>query len=200
MSDKQTAAMLDKKLDEKTAHTMFICGIVMVIAVLIHDGDHIRQALNWGLGLPHPARDLGAESHRVHLPCCHHLPRQIPPHVRHPRRGDRRYLHTGVLPGPASLRLGHRSLGRVELLLLCTDERRGIPGQFLSGRGLAELGAAVPYGALLRALRRDRLQALAQTEKGSAAWIRKALSSAAAVRCSGMRRRSSSSASACFGC
>ena len=40
MSDKQTAAMLDKKLDEKTAHTMFICGIVMVIAVLIHDGDH----------------------------------------------------------------------------------------------------------------------------------------------------------------
>ena len=48
MSDKQTAAMLDKKLDEKTAHTMFICGIVMVIAVLIHDGDHIRQALNWG--------------------------------------------------------------------------------------------------------------------------------------------------------
>ena len=34
MSDKQTAAMLDKKLDEKTAHTMFICGIVMVIAVL----------------------------------------------------------------------------------------------------------------------------------------------------------------------
>ena len=38
MSDKQTAAMLDKKLDEKTAHTMFVCGLVMVIAVLIHDG------------------------------------------------------------------------------------------------------------------------------------------------------------------
>ena len=32
MSDKQTAAMLDKKLDEKTAHTMFVCGIVMVVA------------------------------------------------------------------------------------------------------------------------------------------------------------------------
>ena len=27
---------------------MFVCGIVMVIAVLIHDGDHIRQALNRG--------------------------------------------------------------------------------------------------------------------------------------------------------
>ena len=52
MSNKQTAAMLDKKLDEKTAHTMFVCGIVMVIAVLIHDGDHIRQALNWGYHIP----------------------------------------------------------------------------------------------------------------------------------------------------
>ena len=52
MSDKQTAAMLDKKLDEKTSHTMFLCGIVMVIAVLIHDGDHIRQALNWGYHIP----------------------------------------------------------------------------------------------------------------------------------------------------
>lgn len=52
MSDKQTAAMLDKKLDEKTAHTMFVCGIIMVIAVLIHDGDHIRQALNWGYHIP----------------------------------------------------------------------------------------------------------------------------------------------------
>lgn len=52
MSNKQTAAMLDKKLDEKTAHTMFICGVVMVIAVLIHDGDHIRQAINWGYHIP----------------------------------------------------------------------------------------------------------------------------------------------------
>lgn len=52
MSNKQTAAMLDKKLDEKRAHTMLVCGIVMVIAVLIHDGDHIRQALNWGYHIP----------------------------------------------------------------------------------------------------------------------------------------------------
>ncbi len=52
MSNKQTAAMLDKKPDEKTAHTVFTCGIVMVIAVLIHDGDHIRQALNWGYTIP----------------------------------------------------------------------------------------------------------------------------------------------------
>lgn len=52
MSNKQTAAMLDKKLDAKTVHTMLVCGIVMVIAVLLHDGDHIRQALNWGYHIP----------------------------------------------------------------------------------------------------------------------------------------------------
>ena len=52
MSNKQTAAMLDKKLDAKTAHTMFLCGLVLVAAVLIHDGDHIRQALNWGYHIP----------------------------------------------------------------------------------------------------------------------------------------------------
>ena len=52
MSNKQTAAMLDKKLDGKTAHTMFVCGIVICCAALIHDGDHIRQALNWGYHIP----------------------------------------------------------------------------------------------------------------------------------------------------
>lgn len=52
MSDRQTAAMLDKKLDGKTAHTMFICGLVMVCAALLHDGDHIRQAVNWGYSIP----------------------------------------------------------------------------------------------------------------------------------------------------
>ena len=52
MSNKQTAAMLDQKLDDKTAHTMLVCGIVMCCAALLHDGDHIRQALNWGYHIP----------------------------------------------------------------------------------------------------------------------------------------------------
>ena len=52
MSGKQTAAVLDRKLDEKTAHPMFVCGSIMVIAALIHDGDHIRQALNGGYTIP----------------------------------------------------------------------------------------------------------------------------------------------------
>ena len=69
MSDKQTAAMLDKKLDEKTAHTMFICGIVMVIAVLIHDGDHIRQALNWGCPPPSSGRSAASSRPRPSWAC-----------------------------------------------------------------------------------------------------------------------------------
>lgn len=52
MSYRQTAAMLDKKLTERTAKTILTCGIVMIAAVLIHDGDHIRQAVNWGYTIP----------------------------------------------------------------------------------------------------------------------------------------------------
>ena len=142
MSDKQTAAMLDKKLDEKTAHTMFICGIVMVIAVLIHDGDHIRQALNWGYHIPLAIWALN-------------LTVYIFPVITIFLAKSRRMSATlvGAIGGiftPASF------LG-LELFLLCTDERRGISRQFLPGRRLAQLGAAVPYGPLLRALRSNWL-------------------------------------------
>ena len=168
MSDRQTAAMLDKKLDEKTAHNMFVCGIVMVVAVLIHD----------------------AESHCVHLPRNHDLSRQIPPYVRYARRGDRRHLYAGILSGPSSLWVGHRSVGRMEFLLLCTDERRHLSGKLLSGSGLAELGAAFSYGTLLRTLCRDRFQALERAEKGSESWlVPNPLFSAVAVKYPEMRRR-----------
>lgn len=52
MSNKETAAMLDRKLNEKTARTMPNCGLVMIAAVLFHDGNHIRQALNWHYSIP----------------------------------------------------------------------------------------------------------------------------------------------------
>ena len=54
MSEAQakTVKLLDTKLDAKTIKTITVCAIVMVIAVLIHDGDHIRQALNWGYSIP----------------------------------------------------------------------------------------------------------------------------------------------------
>ena len=51
-NDKETIKLLDTKLDDKTTKTMVTCAVIMLIAVLIHDGDHIRQALNWGYTIP----------------------------------------------------------------------------------------------------------------------------------------------------
>lgn len=46
------AEMLDRKIDGKTTKKLTVCAVIMVISVLLHDGDHIRQALNWGYSIP----------------------------------------------------------------------------------------------------------------------------------------------------
>ena len=46
--EKNAVRLLDTKLDAKTTKTMVICAVIMLVSVLIHDGDHIRQAVNWG--------------------------------------------------------------------------------------------------------------------------------------------------------
>lgn len=51
-AQQKTVKLLDTKLDSKTIKTITVCAIVMVVAVLIHDGDHIRRALNWGYSIP----------------------------------------------------------------------------------------------------------------------------------------------------
>ena len=51
-AQQKTVKMLDTKLDPKVIKTLTTCAIIMIIAVLIHDGDHIRQALNWGYSIP----------------------------------------------------------------------------------------------------------------------------------------------------
>jgi len=45
--EKSTVRLLDSKLDERTAHSLMIGAIIVLISVLIHDGDHIRQAYLW---------------------------------------------------------------------------------------------------------------------------------------------------------
>lgn len=45
--EKQTVRLLDQKLDDRTAHTLMIAALIVLISVLIHDGDHIRQAILW---------------------------------------------------------------------------------------------------------------------------------------------------------
>ena len=54
MSEKEAKAvkLLDTKLDKKVIKTLTVCTVIMLIAILIHDGDHIRQAYNWGYTIP----------------------------------------------------------------------------------------------------------------------------------------------------
>lgn len=51
-TQEKTVKLLDSKLDAAVIKTVTTCAIVMIVAVLIHDGDHIRQALNWGYSIP----------------------------------------------------------------------------------------------------------------------------------------------------
>ena len=55
MSEKEAKAvkLLDTKLDKKLIKTLTVCTVIMLIAILIHDGDHIRQAYNWGYTIRH---------------------------------------------------------------------------------------------------------------------------------------------------
>lgn len=48
----KAAKFIDKKLSGSVSKKLSICALVMIAAVLIHDGDHIRQALNWGYTIP----------------------------------------------------------------------------------------------------------------------------------------------------
>lgn len=50
--ERETIRALDTKIDKNTAGTLMTCAIVMLVAILIHDGDHIRQALNWEYSIP----------------------------------------------------------------------------------------------------------------------------------------------------
>lgn len=50
--DRATIRLLDTKLDEKTAKTLLTCSFIILASVLIHDGDHIRQAYKWTYNIP----------------------------------------------------------------------------------------------------------------------------------------------------
>lgn len=45
--DQTKIRLLDVKLDDKLAHSLMTAAIIVLISVLIHDGDHIRQAILW---------------------------------------------------------------------------------------------------------------------------------------------------------
>lgn len=54
MSDKnrRTFKILSQKLDSHLSKVLMICCMVILASVLMHDGDHLRQAYNWGYSIP----------------------------------------------------------------------------------------------------------------------------------------------------
>ena len=53
MSDKnrRTFKILSQKLDSHLSKVLMICCTVILASVLMHDGDHLRQAYNWGYSI-----------------------------------------------------------------------------------------------------------------------------------------------------
>lgn len=51
----EASSIVNKKtklLDDKDYKVLMIANIVMFISILIHDADHVRQAINWGYTIP----------------------------------------------------------------------------------------------------------------------------------------------------
>ncbi len=52
MSNKEISNALNKKISLKSKKKLFICAIIILSSILMHDIDHIRQAVNWGYSIP----------------------------------------------------------------------------------------------------------------------------------------------------
>ena len=117
MSEKEAKAvkLLDTKLDKKVIKTLTVCTVIMLIAILIHDGDHIRQAYNWGYTIPPVA--LGAESDGVCAAGGHAVSCKKCKSLGNACRRSRRSFHYGVVSYHSPVRLVHRQLGRMEFFL-----------------------------------------------------------------------------------
>lgn len=44
--------LLDIKLNDRAKRALMIINLIMLGSILIHDGDHIRQAYNWSYSIP----------------------------------------------------------------------------------------------------------------------------------------------------
>jgi len=160
-AQEKTVKLLDSKLDAAVIKTVTTCAIVMIVAVLIHDGDHIRQALNWGYSIPLSLWVLNLTVYVLPVVTLF-LARSGRPSAT--LVGAVAGVFTTAISHPAPLRLVHGQLGRVELLVFCADQRCHVQRRVLSGRGLAELGAAVSYPGVLPAVLVGVLPAVSETE------------------------------------
>ncbi len=48
MSEKKIIKTLNIQMDKKSKKTLYACAFIILASILMHDGDHIRQAFNWG--------------------------------------------------------------------------------------------------------------------------------------------------------
>lgn len=52
MSDKEVVNTLNLPISKRNLKTTWICALVILASILMHDGDHLRQAFNWGYSIP----------------------------------------------------------------------------------------------------------------------------------------------------
>ena len=52
MSDKDIIKTLNIKIDEKSKKMLWTSAFVILASILMHDGDHLRQAYNWSYSIP----------------------------------------------------------------------------------------------------------------------------------------------------
>ncbi len=48
MSEKKIVKLLSVQLDKHSKKVLYVCSFVILASILMHDGDHLRQAFNWG--------------------------------------------------------------------------------------------------------------------------------------------------------
>lgn len=48
MSEKKIVKVLNIQMDKNSKKILYICAFVILASILMHDGDHLRQAFNWG--------------------------------------------------------------------------------------------------------------------------------------------------------
>ena len=51
-NNQQIVETMNKKMDKEVCKVLMSAAIVILASVLMHDGDHIRQAINWGYSIP----------------------------------------------------------------------------------------------------------------------------------------------------
>ncbi len=52
MSSKDMVNTLNIKPEDKVLKRTMISALIILLSILLHDGDHIRQAFNWGYSIP----------------------------------------------------------------------------------------------------------------------------------------------------